>query len=197
MNKEKITIKKYRNRRLYDMSQKRYITLDELTERIRSGYEVEVIDSTTGEDITQAVLIQIILDSQKDSGYTLFTNELLHRLIQYRDQSTTDFFQRYLPGIFEGYLEWQRQAQSHFMNWAKLGWSASTYGSELFHPGLAMWGMGRGTGESYKSSPSQETTAKPEESMQNTDTADSEEIASLKERIAELESLLKKSHKKT
>ncbi len=193
MNREKIIIKKYRNRRLYDVSQKRYITLDELTERIRSGCEVEIIDSTTGEDITQAVLIQIILDSQKDSGYTLFTNELLHRLIQYRDQSTADFFQRYLPGIFEGYLEWQRQAQSHFMNWAKLGWNASAYGSELFNPGLAMWGMGR----SYKSSSQHEAAGEAEETAESVRSSSPDEVEALKKRIEELESLLKKSRKRT
>jgi polyhydroxyalkanoate synthesis repressor PhaR len=189
MKQEKIVIKKYRNRRLYDMAQKRYITMEELTERIREGCEVQVLDSTTGEDITQAVLIQIILDSQKASGYNLFSNHMLHQLIQYRDQSTADFFQKYLPSILDGYLDWQRQTQSHFMNWAKLGWSTNPFSSEMFNPGMAMWGMGRG----YNSSREREEGEEPDA---DTQTLSPEEVDALKKRIEELENLLKKSRKR-
>ena len=125
--KPKRQIKKYSNRRLYDQSQKRYITLEELALLIRNGEEVEVRDSKTGEDLTQAVLIQVILECQKDDGKTFFTNDFLHMMIQYREMARTEseeFFHKYLPNIFGAYVQWQSEAQNQFMQWARFGWSA-------------------------------------------------------------------------
>ena len=55
-------VKKYSNRRLYDTDESRYITLEELTEKIRAGADVRVVDAKTNEDLTQATLTQIILE---------------------------------------------------------------------------------------------------------------------------------------
>ena len=52
-------IKKYGNRRLYDTDASRYITLEELTEKIRVGAEVRVVDAKSGRDLTQPTLTQI------------------------------------------------------------------------------------------------------------------------------------------
>ena len=55
-------VKKYGNRRLYDTGDSRYVTLDELATKVRSGVDVKVIDAQTGEELTQATLAQIILE---------------------------------------------------------------------------------------------------------------------------------------
>ena len=55
-------LKKYPNRRYYDTTQSRHITLDEIYAMIRGGVDVHVTDSKTGEDITAKVLAQIILE---------------------------------------------------------------------------------------------------------------------------------------
>ena len=47
---DRITIKKYSNRRLYDSTNKRYVTLDNIASLIREGSEIKVIDSQSGED---------------------------------------------------------------------------------------------------------------------------------------------------
>ena len=57
-------VKKYANRRLYDMDSSRYVTLEELAERIRAGADVKVLDAKTNEDFTQPTLAQIILESR-------------------------------------------------------------------------------------------------------------------------------------
>ncbi len=194
MKIEKRIIKKYRNRRLYDMSQKKYITLGDLTELIQEGYAVEIMDSTSGEDITQSVLIQIILDNQKEDGYNLFTNELLHQLIQYRNQSTLDFFQRYLPGILEGYLDWQQQTQSQFRNWAQLGWNSNQLSRNMFRPGMGTWGA---PSDDYKASGYKSSqSGSSDESSSNPLPEASDEVEELKKRIEEMETLLKKTSKK-
>jgi polyhydroxyalkanoate synthesis repressor PhaR len=140
--KQKIRIKKYSNRRLYDLEHKCYITQDAMAELIQNGCEVQIFDSKTGEDITTFVLTQHILENEKKSITSLFTSEVLHQLIQYQDQSIAEFFQQYLPNILRSYLDWQQTAQNQFMQWAKLGWSASQYSRDLFMPGLNMWSSG-------------------------------------------------------
>src|SRR5262245_46762004 len=60
----RMLVKKYTNRRLYDTEESRYITLEELAEKIRAGDDASVIDARTGEDLTQATLTQIIMESR-------------------------------------------------------------------------------------------------------------------------------------
>ena len=63
-------IKRYPNRKLYDTEAKRYITLDGIAELIRDGQEVQVLDHTTGEDLTTLTLTQIIFEQEKKrSGF--------------------------------------------------------------------------------------------------------------------------------
>ncbi|MEM9738801.1 MAG: polyhydroxyalkanoate synthesis repressor PhaR [Pseudomonadota bacterium] len=59
-----IIIKKYANRRLYDTSTSSYVTLDHLSELVRSGADFEVRDAKTGEDLTRSVLTQIIYENE-------------------------------------------------------------------------------------------------------------------------------------
>jgi polyhydroxyalkanoate synthesis repressor PhaR len=65
------TIKKYPNRKLYDMDSKQYITLDGIAELIRQDKEIHVIDHATGEDITSVTLTQIILDQERNQHGSL------------------------------------------------------------------------------------------------------------------------------
>ena len=65
-----LTIKRYPNRKFYDTEQKRYITLEDISEQIRLGREVHVVDQNSGEDITSIVLTQIIFEQEKkNSGF--------------------------------------------------------------------------------------------------------------------------------
>lgn len=53
-------IKKYANRKLYDTTEKKYISLDDLSALIKAGEEVLIEDNETGEDLTSSVLSQIL-----------------------------------------------------------------------------------------------------------------------------------------
>lgn len=65
-----VLIKRYPNRKLYNTQAKRYITLESISELIREGYDVEVRDHETGEDLTGVTLSQIIFEQEKkDSSY--------------------------------------------------------------------------------------------------------------------------------
>lgn len=74
-------IKRYPNRKLYDTDAKKYITLDGIAELIRDGEEIQVIDHTTGEDLTTITLTQIIFEQEKKQGDFL-PRSLLTGLVQ-------------------------------------------------------------------------------------------------------------------
>ncbi len=61
-------IKRYPNRKLYDTEAKKYITLDGIAQLIRSGEEIQVVDHTSGDDLTALTLTQIIFEQEKKQG---------------------------------------------------------------------------------------------------------------------------------
>jgi len=58
-------IKRYSNRKLYDMTESRYVTLDEVARFVQEGDEVQIIDNKTKEDITSVTLAQIVYEQEK------------------------------------------------------------------------------------------------------------------------------------
>jgi polyhydroxyalkanoate synthesis repressor PhaR len=93
-------VKKYSNRRLYDTEDSRYITLDELAHKLRRGSDVRVVDAKSGDDLTQATLTQIILES--DAARRLPVS-LLTQLLRMQDDALADFFGRYVSAALEIY----------------------------------------------------------------------------------------------
>lgn len=74
-------IKRYGNRKLYDVEASNYVSLDDVATLIRDGETVQVVDNVTGEDITAQTLTQIVLDEGKRGGSVLPT-EMLHDLLR-------------------------------------------------------------------------------------------------------------------
>ncbi len=64
------TIKRYPNRKLYDLDRKRYVTLEDISILIQEGEDVQVVDHETGDDLTGITLSQIIFEREKKrSGF--------------------------------------------------------------------------------------------------------------------------------
>lgn len=73
-------IKKYKNRRLYDTESSQYITLEQLQHYVVDGSLFKVEDSETGKDLTNAILLQIIVDME--AGPTQFLSpDILRQII--------------------------------------------------------------------------------------------------------------------
>jgi polyhydroxyalkanoate synthesis repressor PhaR len=76
-------IRKYANRRLYDTSRARCITLADIANTIRAGERVRVVNARGGSDVTRQVLIQILCDSETASDSRgILDEEVLARLIR-------------------------------------------------------------------------------------------------------------------
>ncbi|MEZ4366122.1 MAG: polyhydroxyalkanoate synthesis regulator DNA-binding domain-containing protein [Kofleriaceae bacterium] len=58
-------IKRYANRKLYDTQHSRYVTLEQISEMIRVGDDVKIVDNKTKEDLTTVTLAQIIFEEEK------------------------------------------------------------------------------------------------------------------------------------
>jgi polyhydroxyalkanoate synthesis repressor PhaR len=76
-----VTIIRYPNRRLYDRSRGRYVTLHDVEETVRGGGTVIVRDSKTGADLTRSLLTQIIMERHPER-MELFPLSLLHLILR-------------------------------------------------------------------------------------------------------------------
>ena len=121
---EKILLKKYANRRLYDTVKSRYVTLNEVAERIRNGQQVEIIDAKTKADVTAFILTQIVLEEAKNKN-VLLPVPLLNMIIQYGDNVLVDFFENYLQQAFKSYLAYKSSMDDQFKKWLDMGMGLS------------------------------------------------------------------------
>lgn len=103
-------IKKYGNRRLYDTGDSRYVTLDELALKIRSGADLRIVDAQTNEDLTQATLTQLVLETGNAAKF--LPVQLLTQMIRLSDDSLAEFFSRYVTNALDMYLQAKRGAQT-------------------------------------------------------------------------------------
>jgi polyhydroxyalkanoate synthesis repressor PhaR len=105
-----VLIKKYGNRRLYDTGDSRYVTLEELAAKIRAGHDLRVVDAQTGEDLTQATLTQIVLETGNAAKF--LPVQLLTQMIRLSDDALAEFFSRYVTGALDLYLQAKRGVQT-------------------------------------------------------------------------------------
>jgi polyhydroxyalkanoate synthesis repressor PhaR len=104
-----VLIKKYGNRRLYDTEESRYLTLEELALKIQEGTDVTVIEVKTGQDLTQATLTQIVVESRGAAKY--LPVPLLTQMIRMGDDALSEFLGQYMTMTMELYLRSVRGMQ--------------------------------------------------------------------------------------
>lgn len=131
-----LVIKRYGNRRLYNTETKAYVNYEELTRLVRDGQDVRVIDSTTKEDVTKAVLIQLILEEEKNKK-TILPTPFLFQLLRSREESVQDFFKNHLSASFDAYLKTKEEFDKRFRTILDMAVSAPQMWEKLI-PGADM-----------------------------------------------------------
>jgi len=101
-------IKKYPNRRLYDTEVSRYITLEDVRELVMQGVNFRVLDTSNSEDITRAILLQIMLE-EESGGAPLFTATMLAQIIRFYGGTFQGLFSRYLEESLDIFAKQQHQ----------------------------------------------------------------------------------------
>ena len=112
---EAVTIKKYANRRLYNMATSTYITLADVAAMVRAGQDFVVVDARTGEDITRSILTQIIVDAESQDGAVLPIPFLRDLISAYGDTSRAmlpTYLEESMRAFQEGHARWMAGLQA-------------------------------------------------------------------------------------
>ena len=144
--KDAVVIKKYANRRLYNTDTSSYVTLEDLAQMVRSDKEFVVYDAKTGDDLTHAVLTQIIVEQEgRGGGQALLPIPFLRQLIRFYDDSLA----RMVPSYLQLSLETLSREQERFRSQMASSWGPSAafeaYQEQtrrnlaLFEQAMKMW----------------------------------------------------------
>ena len=109
-----IVVKKYANRRLYNTDTSSYITLDDLATMVRDNTDFQVVDAKTGEDITHAILTQIIVDQEASGGEQMLPVSFLRDLISMYGNSMQSMMPSYLEASMASFRKNREQLQEAF-----------------------------------------------------------------------------------
>jgi polyhydroxyalkanoate synthesis repressor PhaR len=179
-----LIIKKYENRRLYNTLTSQYINQDQVAQLVRDGYDVRVVDATSGEDLTRLILAQIVLEDAKTPD-SVFPLDVLRQMIVASGRATQESGLRYMKAMLEIYQNAYRALPPlnpfEFLQprWAQPSKEADT----------------SPTGATARGSGTQQEDHGPATEGTKTDAV---QVDELKKRIEELESLLpKRRGKKT
>jgi polyhydroxyalkanoate synthesis repressor PhaR len=112
MSQERL-IKKYANRRLYDASQSRHITLDDIRGLIVKGEKLKVVEDKTGHDITRHILLQVIAE-QEQFGRPILSTKVLEAIIRFYGNALQGYLAAFLERSIEMFLNQQEAVQSQF-----------------------------------------------------------------------------------
>jgi polyhydroxyalkanoate synthesis repressor PhaR len=124
-----LEIKKYPNRRYYDATHSRHLTLEEIRSLIQQGYDIRVIDAKTSADITAQVLTQIILELDTPKLDSLPV-PLLVRLIRMNDQLVKDFIEKYFNQALKSFFDYQKKLEEQIRQ---------THGLPPVFPSVSAW----------------------------------------------------------
>jgi polyhydroxyalkanoate synthesis repressor PhaR len=145
--KEAVVIKKYANRRLYNTETSTYVTLDDLAQMVRNDKDFVVYDAKSGDDLTHAVLTQIIVEQEsREGGQTLLPIPFLRQLIRFYDDNIGTMVPSYLQFSLEALVKEQEKFRSMFANaFANPAAAFEAYQDQarknmaMFEQAIAMW----------------------------------------------------------
>ena len=112
---DRIVVKRYGNRRLYNTETRGYVNYQDLIKLARAGDNFQVIDSKTKEDVTKAVLIQLILEEEKNN-HNILPTPFLFQLLRSNEESLQDFFKNHLTTSLAAYMKTKEEFDKRFRN---------------------------------------------------------------------------------
>ncbi|HEY4372292.1 MAG TPA: polyhydroxyalkanoate synthesis repressor PhaR [Burkholderiales bacterium] len=101
-------IKKYPNRRLYDTQTSTYITVTDVKQLVLDQEDFKVVDAKSGEDLTRAILLQIILE-EESGGKPIFSANVLSNIIRFYGHAMQGMMGTYLEKNVQAFLDIQER----------------------------------------------------------------------------------------
>ena len=99
--------KKYPNRRLYDIEESKYVTVEDIRKIVLEGESISVVDSKTEKDLTRTVLMQIISEQEGEGHEPILTNRVLEQLVRFYGDAMHSVVGRYIEQSIMTFLEHQ------------------------------------------------------------------------------------------
>ena len=103
-------IKKYPNRRLYDTETSSYITLADVKKLVLEHVDFRVEDAKSKDDLTRAILLQIILE-EETAGAPMFSSDMLSQIIRFYGNAMQGMMGSYLEKNIHTFIEIQKRLQ--------------------------------------------------------------------------------------
>jgi len=91
-------IKRYGSRKLYDTKESRYVSLEQISDWVKEGQEITVVDNTTSEDVTGQTLTQVISEIGRKKNAFL-SSDLLHDLIRKGEHAVSSSVKQFQKGV--------------------------------------------------------------------------------------------------
>ncbi len=110
--------KKYPNRRLYDVQESRYVTVEDLRKIILAGDAISVQDSKSEKDLTRTVLLQIISEQEGEGHEPILTNRVLEQLIRFYGDAMQGMVGRYIEQSIMTFLEHQERYRQRMQDFS-------------------------------------------------------------------------------
>jgi polyhydroxyalkanoate synthesis repressor PhaR len=102
-------LKKYPNRRLYDLTDSHYVTVDDVRRMILKGESIRVLDSKDGSDISRTILLQILAEQEAEGHEPVLTNRAIEQIIRFYGNNAGNIVSRYIEQSILTFFEHQDQ----------------------------------------------------------------------------------------
>jgi len=110
--------KKYPNRRLYDIQESKYVTVEDIRKLVLKGEVIRVLDSKTEKDLTRSVLLQIITEQESEGHEHILTNRVLEQLIRFYGAPMQNVVSKYIEQSIKTFLEHEQNYRQRMQDFS-------------------------------------------------------------------------------
>jgi polyhydroxyalkanoate synthesis repressor PhaR len=110
--------KKYPNRRLYDIEESKYVTVEDIRKLVLKGEVIRVLDSKTEKDLTRSVLLQIITEQESEGHEPILTNRVLEQLIRFYGAPMQNVVSKYIEQSINTFLEHEQNYRQRMQDFS-------------------------------------------------------------------------------
>lgn len=167
-----ILINRYASRRLYNTQTSEYVTLDEISELIKQGHDVEIRDRKTGEDLTRQFLLQIITE-QESKGENVLPVNVLTGLVRSYSTAAQGILPDFLSQSYEMFTQQQQSMMEKIPGMSATGnWQKQQ--QEMMQSMIAAW------------MPQMQNSSAAAQKKETVSESESNELSAVKQQLAEL-----------
>ncbi len=200
--REAVVIKQYANRRLYNTeTSPTYVTLEDLAKMVRGDRDFVVYDAKNGDDLTHAVLTQIIVEQEsREGGQALLPIPFLRQLIRFYDDSIARMVPSYLQFSLEHLakeqVRFREQFASAFSNPAaafEFYQQQARQNMAMFEQAMSMWASFGSAASGQRGEGKSPEAAQPQAPAQSdASTGGRDELSELKSQLSAMQQKIEK-----